>query len=149
MRKTIILSAIFLIIGILLGTKIYTATNSIQETFVEGETYFFLQEGTYSSKEIMEENTKSITSKIIEEKNNKFYVYIGITKKEENARKIKNIYEKNNYEIYIKEVTLKNEEFSSNMTQFDLLMNSTDNDEEILTITEVVLANYEEIIKNQ
>ena len=42
-----------------------------------------------------------------------------------------------------------NEEFYNNVTQFDLLINNTNNSNEILTITEVVLANYEEIVKSQ
>ena len=42
-----------------------------------------------------------------------------------------------------------NEEFDHNVEQFDLLINSATNKEEILTIEEVVLANYEEIIKKQ
>ena len=37
----------------------------------------------------MEENTQNISPKIINYDNNKYYVYIGITKDEENAKKIK------------------------------------------------------------
>ena len=40
-----------------------------------------------------------------------------------------------------------NEEFNNNVTQFDLLINATTSEKEILTIEKVVLANYEEIIK--
>ena len=149
MKKTILISAIFLILGIVIGNKIYTATNSLQSTFNSGDTYYFLQEGVYSSYEIMKSNTEEINGKIVEERNNKFYVYVGITKEEKNAKKIKEIYQEKNYQIYIKEVILKNEEFFNNVTQFDLLINSTEDPEEILTITEVVLANYEEIIKKQ
>lgn len=147
MKKTFLVSLLFLAIGILLGTKIYTATTSLQTTFSEGETYYFLQAGSYSSLDILNENTKNLTSKITEEENSKFYVYVGITKSIENAKKIKKVYENQNYTIYIKEVILDNAELSSNITQFDLLLNSTDNSEEIITINEVVLANYEEIIK--
>lgn len=147
MKKTFLVSLLFLAIGILLGTKIYTATTSLQTTFSEGETYYFLQAGSYSSLDILNENTQNLTSKITEEENNKFYVYVGITKSIKNAKKIKKVYENQNYTIYIKEVILDNVELSSNITQFDLLLNSTDNPEEIITINEVVLANYEEIIK--
>lgn len=149
MKKTILISSIFLILGIVIGNKIYTATNSLQSTFNVGDTYYFLQEGVYSSYEIMKSNTEEINGKLVEEQNDKFYVYVGITKEEKNAKKIKEIYEEKNYQIYIKEVTVKNEEFFNNVTQFDLLINSTEDPEEILTITEVVLANYEEIIKKQ
>lgn len=149
MKKLIILSIFFLTIGIILGTKIYSATTSLENVFAEGTTYYFLQEGVYSSEEIIQENTENINVKLIDFQDDKFYVYLGITKDEKNAKKIKQIYTEKGYDIYIKEQKLLNEEFSSNVTQFDLLISNTSNSEEILTITEVVLANYEEIIKNQ
>ena len=146
MKKTLAISIIFLVIGILIGKKIYTAT-TIQPIFNEGETYYFLQIATSTNKELLEENTKNLSTKIIEDDRGKYYVYIGITKNIENAKKIKRIYENQDYNIYIKEKQLSNDELSSNITQFDLLINSTDEKEEILTINKVVLANYEEIIK--
>ena len=50
------------------------------------------------------------------------------------------------YQIYIKDVRLNNEEFANNVTQFDLLVKESSSSEDVLTIEEVVLANYEEII---
>ena len=97
----------------------------------------------------MEENIQNISPKIINYDNSKYYVYLGITKDEDNAKKIKNIYSQKGYNIYIKEVKLNNEEFYNNVTQFDLLLNNTNNSNEILKITEVVLANYEETVKSQ
>lgn len=149
MKNRIIITITLLLIGIILGIKIYSAKETIENVFAEGQTYYFLQEGVYTSKEIMEENVKDISTKIINYENNKYYVFLGITKDEDNAKKIKKIYSDKGYSIYIKEIKLNNEEFSNNVTQFDLLINNTNNPEEILTITEVVLANYEEIIKKQ
>lgn len=149
MKKIIAFSIVFLIVGIILGTKIYSATTSLEDVFSEGTTYYFLQEGVYSSEAIMQENVENLNIKVIDYSDNKYYVYLGITKDESNAKKIKEIYTKKGYNIYIKEQKLTNEEFFSNITQFDLLLNNTNNEEEILTITEVILANYEEIIKKQ
>lgn len=149
MKKIIILSLAFLILGTILGTKIYSATASLEKAFSEGTTYYFIQEGVYSSEDIMQENTENINIKLIDYQDGKYYVYLAITKDVNNAKKIKDIYTNQGYNIYIRERKLTNEEFSSNVTQFDLLINNTSNTEEILTITEVVLANYEEIIKKQ
>lgn len=124
-----------------------TYKEKLINTFSEGKTYYFIQEGVYSSKEIMTENTKDIQVKTVDTINNKQYVYLGITRDNNNAKKIKDIYEKKGYQIYIKEQNLSNEEFYNNVTQFDILVNSTDKASEILTIEEVVLANYEELIK--
>ncbi len=124
-----------------------TYKEKLVNTFSEGKTYYFIQEGVYSSKEIMTENTKDIQVKTVDTLNDKQYVYLGITRDNNNAKKIKDIYEKKGYQIYIKEQNLSNEEFYNNVTQFDILVNSTDKESEILTIEEVVLANYEELIK--
>ena len=149
MKKRIFITVTLLLIGVVLGTKIYSAKASIENVFAEGQTYYFLQEGIYSSKKIMEENIQNISPKIINYDNSKYYVYLGITKDEDNAKKIKKIYTEKGYNIYIKEVKLNNEEFYNNVTQFDLLLNNTNNSNEILKITEVVLANYEETVKSQ
>ena len=55
MKKRIFITVTLLLIGVVLGTKIYSAKASIENVFAEGQTYYFLQEGIYSSKKIMEE----------------------------------------------------------------------------------------------
>lgn len=149
MKKQFIMAIIILIAGIIIGNKITKTATSLKKVFKEDEIYYFLQEGVYNSKEILEENTNKLSFKVIEEFDSKYYVYLGITKSSSIATKLKEIYENKGYNIYIKEITLNNQEFKSNLEQFDLLINSTQNETEILTIEEVVLANYEEIIKKQ
>lgn len=143
-----IVSLVSIILGALSAMLLNsTYKEKLVNTFSEGKTYYFIQEGVYSSKEIMTENTKDIQVKTVDTLNDKQYVYLGITRDNNNAKKIKDIYEKKGYQIYIKEQNLSNEEFYNNVTQFDILVNSTDKASEILTIEEVVLANYEELIK--
>lgn len=149
MKKTIILSLIFTLLGTLTGLIINTNHNKQIRTFNEEKKYYFLQEGIYSNEKNMLENTKELDSKLVINENNKYYVYLGITKEEKIAQKIKNIYQNKGYSLYIKEINISNEEFYNNVTQFDLLINNTNKENEILTIEEVVLANYEEIILNQ
>lgn len=145
MKKKIFYSIIILITGIIVGRNIYLSKS--MQTFSNKDIYYFIQEGVYSSKSIMEENIKNMDLKVVDELDNKYYVYLGITKDESIAKKLKEIYESQGYQIYIKEVSLSNEEFNNNVTQFDLLINATTSEKEILTIEKVVLANYEEIIK--
>lgn len=148
MKKTLTFGLLFLIIGFIIGNYLYgDIKENLQATFGEGEIYYFLQEGVYSKKEIMEENIKNMDIKAVDFKNNKYYVYMGITKDQTIASKIKKIYEEEGYQIYIKEITISSDEFSNNVDQFDLLIKNTEQKDEILTIEEVVLANYEEIIK--
>lgn len=149
MKKTLILSFIFLLLGAFIGDRLYDIyQEKILGVFKDYNTYYFIQEGVYSSEEIMNENTKNLETKIVEYKDNKYYVYLGITTDLENVNKIKKIYEDNNYRLYVKEVNLSNQEFFNNVSQFDILIKNTNKDEEILTIEEVVLANYEELISS-
>ena len=145
MKKKIFYSIIILITGIIVGRNIYLSKST--QVFSNKDIYYFIQEGVYSSKSIMEENIKNMDLKVVDEIDNKYYVYLGITKDENIAKRLKEIYESQGYQIYIKEVSLSNEEFNNNVTQFDLLINATTSEKEILTIEKVVLANYEEIIK--
>ena len=62
--------------------------------------------------------------------------------------KLKKIYESKGYQLYLKNLKIASEEFYNNTVQFDMLINKTAKEDEILTIEEVVLANYDEIIKN-
>lgn len=145
MKKKIFYSIIILITGIIVGRNIYLSKST--QVFSNKDIYYFIQEGVYSSKSIMEENIKNMDLKVVDEIDNKYYVYLGITKDENIAKRLKEIYESEGYQIYIKEVSLSNEEFNNNVTQFDLLINATTSEKEILTIEKVVLANYEEIVK--
>lgn len=147
MKKQLILAGLLLTLGLLISNKIYQTTSSLTNVFSDGTTYYFLQEGVYTSKKILDENTKELNAKLIIEESDKYYVYLGITKSASIAKKLKSIYEQAGYQIYIKELKLNNLEFESNVTQFDLLLNSATSTDEMLTIEEVVLANYEEIIQ--
>lgn len=138
--------SLFLSMGIILGFKFYNNRDKFYEAFNKEKVYYFLQEGVYLSKDIVNENIKRLDYYVVERKNNKYYVYIGITKDIEIARKFKNIYERLGYDIYIKEKSINNMEFDSNMSQYDLLMNNTKKQTELFTIMEVVLANYDELI---
>ncbi len=110
-------------------------------------TYFFLQEGIYSDEDTLKKSLVKISKKIIDKRDNKYYVYVGITKDKDIAEKIQKIYEKKGFSIYPVQRVLSSEEFSTNVDQFDLLIKDTEEEEQILTIEEVVLASYEEMIK--
>lgn len=141
-----VLAVVFVVLGAICGNYLYEKAPESISVFWEDDTYYFLQEGAYSSKKIMQENVKDLTNKLTTFEDNKYYVYVGITKNKKNALKIQKIYEDMGYQIYIKEVVLDNEEFANNVTQFDLLVNESESSEDVLTVEEVVLANYEEII---
>ena len=146
MKRTIILAVVFLTLGTICGNFLYQkAPNSIS-VFQQDSSYYFLQEGVYTSKDVMQESIKDIPHKLVVFKDDMYYVYVGITKSEKNADKIQKIYEELGYQIHITTESLDNEEFSSNVTQFDLLVEEAESTEDVLTVEEVILANYEELI---
>ena len=147
MKKKLIWGLVFILIGIFCSR--YISNINAKGLFNSGDVYYFVQEGVYSNKKIMDSDIKDIKNRAIINKNNKYYVYVGISKDLQIAKKIKKIYENKGYQLYIKELTVNSKEFSNNIDQFDLLIKNSSNDEDILTIESVVLANYEEIVNNR
>ena len=148
MKKMFISSIFFIIIGFLLGNFIFT-NQDFFKNIKTTDTYYILQEGVYTDKTLLNSNLNKLKQKTIDYYNEKYHVYVGITKDLEVYEKLKTIYEKNGYKIFQKQKNIKSLEFSSNVSQFDFLIKQTDEEDEILTIEEVVLANYDEILKKQ
>ena len=147
MKKKLFWIIFFISLGIFCSK--YISNINAKSIFETGESYYFVQEGVYSNKEVMNSDIKDIKNRAIVNKNNKYYVYVGITKDLEIAKLIKKIYENKGYQLYIKELNVNNKEFSNNIDQFDLLIKNSNNNEDILIIESVVLSNYEEIINNR
>lgn len=149
MKKTLIIGFLFAVIGSLLGIKIYKYNyNSLNEVASSNNNYYFLQEGVYEQKDNLNNALKKLDQKIVTYKNNKYYVYVGITKNKNTVSKLKKIYQKKGLNLTEKVQTINNEEFLNNVLQFDSLIASSSTEDEILTIEEVILANYDEIIQN-
>lgn len=148
MKKTIIKGIILIIIGYILGNILFANKIELIEKLLNKDTYYFIEQGIYYDKSIMEANIKNLDFKTIVKKEEQYSVYIGITKDIDIAKRIKGIYDNKNIKVNIREKYLSSKEFSNNVDQFDILVKSAKDNEEVLTIEEVILANYEEIIKN-
>ena len=146
MKKHLIIGLILIIIGFNIGNLIFSTNNKILTSINRQKVVYFLEEGIYYNEKSLKTNTSNLTNKIIEKDNNKYHVYVGISKSKKIANKIKNIYKQKGYSITIKEKNNISEEFLINLEQFDLLMKATKDQDEVLTIEEVVLANYQEIL---
>ena len=146
MKKTIMKGIFFIVVGFFIGQFLFGEKIELIKKLQKGDTYYFLEEGVYTDYNNIQSN---INRRIIENKNNKYHVYIGITRDIEVVEKLKSIYEKENININVKEKILESVEFKTNVEQFDLLIRQTNESSQILTIEEVVIANYQEIIKKQ
>lgn len=144
--KKIYIIIIVLLVGIFTGNNLYQKSKNIFVKENENN-YYFIQEGVYSNKNSLKEVANNLPTNITEYNKEKYYVYLGITKSKYIAEKLQEIYKDNDIDTYIKTKNISNEELKETIKQYDILLKSTNNYEEILTIEEVVLSNYEEIIK--
>ena len=148
MKKILTVSSIFILLGFFVGNSIFSKRVNVVREIKNNDTYYFLEEGVYSSKENHQNNISKITQKVISQNKEYYYVYIGITKNIDIAEKIKKLYEDKGYKIKIKEMRLKNEEFSHNVSQFDILLKEAKTFDEVLTIEKIILSNYDDLINN-
>lgn len=146
MNKKIILSVIFtMLLGIATAKVVYSKTISSDDK-KSNNTVYFLQLGVYTNKNSMQLDTKSIENKIVTQENDKYYVYVGISKSKKNLEKVSKLYKNDGYSLYIKEMSVLNNEFLVNLEQFDKLIESAKTNEEINTINMVILSSYEEMV---
>ena len=148
MKKVLIRGVVYVIIGYILGSFLFKSKLELIKNITSKELYYFLEEGKVANKEILENKVSNLTTSVIDYKNNDFYIYRGITKDLDAAKKVKKILEDKGFSITIKEKYLNNQEFSTTITQFDNLINTSLTTDEILKVEEVVLSTYEEVVKN-
>ncbi len=136
MKKVIIKGLIYIIIGYILGSIIFKSKIDLIKNITNKEIYYFI-----------EEKESNVTKTSVKDYEN-IYIKKGISRNLETANKIKSILEEQNKNVIIKEKYLTNKEFKETVTQFDNLIKETSSKEEILKIEEVVIATYEEILRN-
>ncbi len=141
-----------IVIGFLLGKFMfnqYDSKSNIKTVFNQkGEKVYFLQQGVYSSKESMEKNTSSFDSYIYDLIDEKYYVYVGITKNEQNVQKLQGFFKDMGYIIYVKEFNIDNEAFLEALSNYDEMLLNTDSSKTIKTVVSQILSKYEELIQN-
>lgn len=149
MKKYFISIILALITGLIIGRFVlnqYEFEGKIVSTISKSVNAYFIQQGVYSSKEKMEENTKSFPYYIYSVEDGKYYVYIGITFLEENMNKIKGYYEDLGYITYVKELPVDNDDFITVLNQYDSLLKASEDKEVIGTVCSQVLNKYEELV---
>lgn len=148
MKKYLLTFLIALIIGFFLSNfflKQYDDFNGIKVSNT-GETLYFIQYGVFSNLESLEENTISLQNYVYSKQDNLYYVYVGITKLEENAKKIVEFYKKLGYDAIIKEFGITNKDFLELLVNYDEVLKNTDDETAISSIINQVLMKYEEVV---
>ena len=151
MKKYIMPIFLALLTGLLLGRFVlnqYEFEGRIISVAGKGRQAYFIQQGVYTSKESMEENTKSFPYYIYTFEEDKYHVYIGITFSDKNATKIKGYYKDLGYDTYVKEISINNNDFETVLEQYDNLLENSNESEVVGTVCSQVLNKYEELVLN-
>lgn len=137
-----------LFISIVLGFISAQIVYSTYRKNLEDSKYnaYLIQIGSYTNEESIRSMYSDEFKYLVMKEDNKYNVYAGITTDLINANKIKNIYEKKDLEISIKPTVIDNVEFISNLEQYDILISEVDSDDNIISISDVILSSYEEMV---
>lgn len=148
MYKKFIFSLIIAIAsGTILGHTLFEKFKEEEQTVFNYKTpVYFLREGVYDNLDYALENANKFATKIIVKDKAKYYLYLAISRNEDNLAMIKKIYNNNNLVVETKNIN--NESFLTVLDQMENLLKKTSNNEEKLTIEKVILANYEELVLN-
>lgn len=146
MYKKFIFSLIIAIVsGALLGHTLFEKFKEEEQTvFNDMSPIYFLREGVYDNLEYALANANKFDTKIIVKEKAKYYLYLAISKSEDNLASIKKIYNDKNLVVETKNIS--NESFLTALEQMENLFKKASSDEEKLTIEKVILANYEELV---
>ncbi len=143
MKNKLIVGVLFLVTGLIIGNNIYNKIDfALLSTFNENDEYYLIQQGIYNDKESMQKETRDINPKVYEFKDDKYYVYVGITGNKDNYDKIKNIYDSKGIKVNLRKIKINDDEFKNNINQLDILIENTNVTEEIFTIEEVILSSF-------
>lgn len=147
MKKYVGSILLSLVVGVYLGKFMLNQYDDFQVVPVMQETQnlYFLQQGVYSSLEVMKENMVDFSYYIYNIEDDGYHTYVGITKNENNADKIKEYFQNKGYDIYVKEIGIDNSVFVSVVEQYDLLLSEASGDT-IDNICNQVLSSYEELV---
>ena len=148
MYKKFIFSLIIAIVsGALLGHTLFEKFKEEEQTvFNDISPIYFLREGVYDNLDYALANANKFDTKIIVKEKAKYYLYLAISKSEDNLASIKKIYNDKNLVVETKNIS--NESFLTALEQMENLFKKASSDEEKLTIEKVILANYEELVLN-
>ena len=133
-----------ILLGLLSAKIVYAIYNPIPE---DKYNTYFIQSGVYSNEKILNEELKKLKAYTLTEEDDKTYVYVGISSNIKNANKIKEVYKKMGINTYIKKKNINSIEFLSNLEQYDILVDSVSNEQDLISILNVILSTYEDILQ--
>ena len=150
MKKYLLTIIISLIVGFLLSNFILKQYDDYKgiTVYKEGEMLYFIEYGRYNDYKEMEQNTINLENYIYQINDNKYHVYIGITKNNEVLEKIDNYFKNLGYNITNREFYVTNKDFIKQIENNDSILLLTNDEVVIGEVVSSGLATYEEVVIN-
>lgn len=141
--RIVIPVSLSIIIGYLFGTFIYEQYDKSLMAFNDSKVIYFLQQGIFSNNNAVNEDISNLDVHLVEQENDNYYVYVGLTSSYELAEKIKAIYKDKGYSLYIKEKNITNKNFINEIGEYDKLISTVDDYDSLNKILNVIIDSYE------
>ena len=150
MKKTIIYIFLAGISGIILGRLTFNKYENltVENTIKLDDGVYMLKYGIYDSFDLMINDMSSIERFVYIKENEKYKVYIAISKSMDNINKIKKIYDNKNYNLEIERVNIDNNEFILNLDEYEKLLDACEDEKSILIVVNQILSCYEKLVSN-
>ena len=137
--KIFIYLMIAVIAGYIVGLYLFNYQDSSK--YVSTNLVYFVQDTVaLNSSQIGTDYTR-----VVREKDGKYYSYVGITMSRENAEKIQEYYSFLGVDTYIQEEMVSNLDFIGSLQEYDQLLSSTSGSD-MVSVLKVILATYDEMV---
>lgn len=136
-----------IVIGFFFG-KVFFNNYESSSVFNEKEKVYFIQRGVYDSLNDLKKNNVSYDDFLYLKESDGYHFYVGITKSDKNAKKIKEYYEKSNINIYVREKYIDNDSFTSILNEYDKLIDVASLNS-FIDLQKIVISNYKEMILDE
>jgi len=147
--RSVIIPLLFAVCLGFYGAKIAYGFYQVKENVNEvSHNAYAIQYGVYTSADTLKKTISNLDNYVVSLEDGKYYIYLGFTTNYKNLSKMRNIYEDKGIEVYTKEIYISDSEFVSNLEQFDILIDSVSEEDDILSINEAILSTYEMILGN-
>lgn len=127
------------ILGYLCATFLFDSKANTDDVFLLNNQIYFLQ------TEFSTDNKEGVNYITVENEKGD-YIYVGMTTSLENAKRIQEEYKKLGIEIQIEEGQVDSDEFVSELTQYDILLDSSKSFDEMNSVLATILSSYEEFV---
>lgn len=137
--KIFIYLVIAVIAGYIVGLYLFNYQDSSK--YVSTNLVYFVQDTVaLDSSQIGTDYTR-----VVREKDGKYYSYVGITMSRENVEKIQEYYSFLGVDTYIQEEMVSNLDFIGSLQEYDQLLSSTSGSD-MVSVLKVILATYDEMV---